>query len=78
MIEGSNHVLSCDYPGTLPASGVSYTWSNSAGTISGATAATYTLSTVTFDDSSSFTCVVSVDGLASSSSQAYQVSGECL
>ena len=76
MIEGSNHDLSCDYPGTLPATGVAYAWSNSAGVISGATAATYSLSAVTFDDSGVFACVVSVDSLASNSSQDYQVSGE--
>ena len=75
VAEGSNHDLSCDYSGTLPSSGVTYTWSKSTGAISGATSATYTLTSIAFADADSYTCTVSVNSVASDSSPGYQVSG---
>ncbi|XP_070181311.1 serine-rich adhesin for platelets-like [Littorina saxatilis] len=74
VIEGSNLVLSCGYTGTLPSTGFTYAWFNGTTTISGATADTYTLTTVTFDDTGTFACAVNVAGVTSNSSADYPVS----
>jgi hypothetical protein len=50
-------------------------WSDNSGEISGATSQTYTVSAATFNLDGNFTCVVSVDSLASDSSVHNTVSG---